>query len=113
MSNDLASPIKLPDGHTTLAEAVAHAKEMHTLAEEFADECSDSDAAVVSKGAAIIEMMAAELTRVCTIADGLLNHCDKDGGECHVCSEICCPLKDPLHFHHDGCPSCSQEPRNG
>ena len=59
------------------------------------------------------EWVISALVEVLTIADGLLNHCDKEGGECRVCSVICCPLKDPLHFHHDGCPSCSQEPANG
>ena len=102
--------LTLSDRHTTLQEALETAEEMHSAAEDLADSCADSDAAVMSKGAAIIEMMVAELSRICTIADGLVNHCDKDGGECRVCSEICCPLKDPLHFHHDGCPSCSQEP---
>jgi hypothetical protein len=35
-----------------------------------------------------------------------LSHCDKEGGECSVCSRIICPQQDPMHFHHDGCPSC-------
>lgn len=47
-----------------------------------------------------------EFDRLLAMVDALLNHCDKDGGECHVCSQIVCPYKDPLHFHHDGCPSC-------
>jgi len=41
--------------------------------------------------------------------DALLNHCDKDNGECGECGRIICPHKDPMHFHHDGCPSCSDE----
>lgn len=41
--------------------------------------------------------------------DALLNHCDKEGGECSECSKIICPYKDPFHFHHDGCPSCYTE----
>jgi hypothetical protein len=28
--------------------------------------------------------------------------------ECQECSRIVCPHNDPLHFHHDGCPSCEQ-----
>lgn len=48
-----------------------------------------------------------EYDRLVVMVGALLNHCDKDGGECHMCSVIVCPLKDPLHFHHDGCPSCS------
>jgi hypothetical protein len=26
--------------------------------------------------------------------------------ECDVCSVRDCPYHDPLHYHHDGCPSC-------
>jgi len=26
--------------------------------------------------------------------------------ECIVCGAIVCPHKEPLHFHHDGCPAC-------
>lgn len=26
------------------------------------------------------------------------------------CGEIVCPHKDPMHFHHDGCPSCAMAP---
>ena len=40
----------------------------------------------------------------------LLKHCNKDGGECFICSTIICPFKDELHFHHDGCPSCDNCP---
>jgi hypothetical protein len=39
-------------------------------------------------------------------ADKLINRCPLDGGECWRCGEICCPHKDQMHFHHDGCPSC-------
>jgi len=52
---------------------------------------------------------AREYDRLLPMVDALINHCDKDSGECHVCSQIVCPHKDPFHFHHDGCPSCSQE----
>lgn len=41
------------------------------------------------------------------ILDALLNECHEDSGECAKCGVICCPLKDPMHFHHDGCPSCT------
>lgn len=27
--------------------------------------------------------------------------------ECTICSERDCPHEDPLHYHHDGCPSCN------
>lgn len=29
--------------------------------------------------------------------------------ECAICALVVCPLGEPLHFHHDGCPACSQE----
>lgn len=35
----------------------------------------------------------------------LVQHCEVD--ECTTCGTICCPGRDPLHFHHDGCPSCT------
>lgn len=38
--------------------------------------------------------------------DALLAHCPD--GECIECAAIICPLDDPMHFHHDGCPSCSE-----
>jgi hypothetical protein len=53
--------VVLSDGHTTLAEALQVADEMHTAAEEMAECCNDSDAAVMSKGGAIIEMLAARV----------------------------------------------------
>ena len=49
----------------------------------------------------------AAIERSMTMIDALLNHCDKESGECSVCSVIVCPHKDSFHFHHDGCPSCS------
>lgn len=53
-------------------------------------------------------IMLDEIDRLRTIADALLNHCDKQGGECSECAMIVCPEQDGMHFHHDGCPSCSQ-----
>lgn len=47
------------------------------------------------------------IARMEEMVDRLLAHCDKEGGECCQCSTIVCPHKDPMHFHHDGCPSCS------
>lgn len=29
--------------------------------------------------------------------------------ECWQCALRDCPHRDPLHYHHDGCPSCYQE----
>lgn len=28
------------------------------------------------------------------------------GAECEVCSVLDCPVAEPLHHHHDGCPEC-------
>lgn len=49
-----------------------------------------------------------EVERLSGVCDALLNHCDKENGECSVCSAIVCEHNDPYHFHHDGCPSCWQ-----
>lgn len=38
--------------------------------------------------------------------DALLAHCEVD--ECCVCSQIICPEKCSMHFHHDGCPACEE-----
>jgi hypothetical protein len=29
--------------------------------------------------------------------------------ECERCAVRDCPHKEPLHYHHDGCPACYQE----
>lgn len=29
-------------------------------------------------------------------------------GECMTCARIACPHADPMHFHHDGCPTCAE-----
>lgn len=42
------------------------------------------------------------------VVEHLLNHC-KDA-ECETCSQIVCDYADPMHFHHDGCPSCCGYP---
>lgn len=47
----------------------------------------------------------------CDLRDRYLRHpkkieeCDDD--ECFFCSIIACPFGNFLHFHHDGCPECS------
>lgn len=46
------------------------------------------------------------IERMKAMVDALINHCDKECGECSVCGTICCPFGDSMHFHHDGCPSC-------
>jgi hypothetical protein len=40
-----------------------------------------------------------------SLTDELLQQCSDC--ECIVCGVIVCPHADFLHFHHDGCPSCS------
>ena len=27
--------------------------------------------------------------------------------ECELCGVLACPSREPLHFHHDGCPACN------
>lgn len=39
-----------------------------------------------------------------SLTDSLLNECTH--AECAACAEIVCPYREPLHFHHDGCPAC-------
>jgi hypothetical protein len=33
--------------------------------------------------------------------------------ECYICGTRDCPKHEPLHYHHDGCPACTQEDRYG
>lgn len=40
------------------------------------------------------------------IVEKLLAHCPD--AECMECAAIICPHGDEMHFHHDGCPSCSE-----
>lgn len=36
-----------------------------------------------------------------------INTCELGpSGECLYCGILACPHKEPLHFHHDGCPAC-------
>lgn len=37
---------------------------------------------------------------------GNIETCQLHGGECGFCGERDCPVGDPFHYHHDGCPSC-------
>lgn len=41
---------------------------------------------------------------------GNIKTCKLNAGECVNCSERDCPDKDPMHYHHDGCPSCTSKP---
>lgn len=44
--------------------------------------------------------------------DRILNLCPDM--ECYLCAVILCPYKEPMHFHHDGCPACAEhETPNG
>jgi hypothetical protein len=45
-------------------------------------------------------------------ADKFVNECPLEHGECSMCGILCCPHSDPFHFHHDGCPSCSEDEDN-
>jgi hypothetical protein len=37
---------------------------------------------------------------------GLVKALDKcDDPECLTCGYLMCPLEEPMHFHHDGCPA--------
>lgn len=40
------------------------------------------------------------------ILDLILAQCPD--AECYECGRIICPYKEPLHFHHDGCPACAE-----
>jgi hypothetical protein len=46
-----------------------------------------------------------------SLSDELLQECREV--ECIVCGAIVCPHGDLLHFHHDGCPSCTFEEDRG
>lgn len=41
----------------------------------------------------------------------LSDECNED--ECMICGENDCEYGDPLHYHHDGCPSCVDEEYRG
>ena len=47
---------------------------------------------------------AGEWEEIGRIVVGLLDHCPY--AECQECAELICPHREPLHFHHDGCPAC-------
>lgn len=53
-----------------------------------------------------IHDLKAQVSRLHTQLDALLAHCPDP--ECYTCGQIICPLGDPMHFHHDGCPACSE-----
>ncbi len=40
---------------------------------------------------------------------GNIEVCSKDGNdECIICGQRDCPRGESLHYHHDGCPACSE-----
>lgn len=46
-----------------------------------------------------------EHKKPCQLIDKVLNMCED--AECLTCGIIICPHREPLHFHHDGCPACA------
>lgn len=71
--------------------------------ETWRDCCGDG---LIYTLASTVETLREENKDLTEKLDALLNHCKLEGGECSVCAEIICPHEDPMHFHHDGCPSC-------
>jgi hypothetical protein len=71
------------------------------------DEGRARNAAIIAAAnpAAILELCA-EVRRLRESVDKLLAHCPDP--ECFTCGEAVCPHGEPLHFHHDGCPSCCE-----
>ena len=65
--------------------------------------------AKVDEAALALESMAAERDARDRIATIRMFHardlCAEKDPECSVCSVLDCPMGDPLHYHHDGCPS--------
>jgi hypothetical protein len=45
----------------------------------------------------------------CTCAKDVADHGDEEciAEECYACAMVRCPHHEPLHFHHDGCPACT------
>lgn len=52
-----------------------------------------------SDGATFIEAIRADIP-----GHPRLQDCIDD--ECMICGVRDCPVSDPLHYHHDGCPAC-------
>lgn len=78
---------------------------LHIIAYEcYEQHGPDRWVTAVEEAADALEAAEARVKDLETMVDKLLNHCPE--GECGECSEIVCPYGDPLHLHHDGCPSC-------
>lgn len=59
-----------------------------------------------SKSRELYEEAASRIEALEFQVNALLSHCQID--ECTECSQIVCSEGDPLHFHHDGCPACTE-----
>jgi hypothetical protein len=46
---------------------------------------------------------AVKLNQDGLVLDEILAQCPD--AECPECGRVICPLGDPMHFHHDGCPA--------
>jgi hypothetical protein len=61
---------------------------------------------IAAANPSVILDLCAEVRRLRESVDKLLAHCPDP--ECFTCGEAVCPHGEPLHFHHDGCPSCCE-----
>lgn len=80
-----------------LADAYAFQREDTSM---YSGACIEARAALVAE----VEKLEAENAELYQKLDALLAHCPNN--ECGTCGSIICDHKDPMHFHHDGCPSC-------
>jgi hypothetical protein len=83
-------------------------------ANELADELYDLDVQAsqqslndwAEKAATMLRQQQAEIEKLKETVYKLLDHCDDP--ECWECGKIICPYGGEMHFHHDGCPTCTQ-----
>lgn len=64
-----------------------------------------ADVSTLDNKTLALDACRADVERLNATVDRLLAHCLD--GECEECGKAVCPHGDPLHFHHDGCPSCA------
>jgi hypothetical protein len=46
------------------------------------------------------------------VIEALFQECcarPESDGECMLCGIILCPHHEPMHYHHDGCPACTEK----